>query len=85
MKVKVFRFTVSNASSAASSDDIGKAWYSEQKKKLSTEKDIEKALNKFMETVRVIDIKTNTVDVNYHNNGRGNTVDMIYTVLYEEV
>lgn len=85
MKVKVFRFTVSNAASAPMTGDETKDWYQKRKKELVTEKSIEKALNKFMETVKVVEVKVNTVDVDYHNNGRGNTVDMVYTILYEEL
>lgn len=83
-KVKVFKFRVSNATSSICSGDEHKSWYREKVSELVTQLEIESIVNKFLETVDVlVDIKVNTVDVEYHNNGRGNTVDMIYTVIYE--
>lgn len=31
----------------------------------------------------LVDIKVNTVDCRYHNNGGFNSVDLIYTVIYD--
>lgn len=82
MYIKTFRFRVSNAASSAFSDDINTNWYTERVKELVSEAEITKKINKFINDKEVIDIKITPVDVNYHNNGRGNTVDLIYTIIY---
>lgn len=85
MKVKVFRFRVSNAASSPCSEDYKKDWFKERLAELKSEKDIERIINEFLykEAKKVLEIKVNTVDVEYHNNARGNTVDLVYTILYE--
>lgn len=85
MKVKVFRFRVSNVASSPCDDDYRKAWFKERLAELKSEKDIERIINEFLykEAKKVLDIKVNTVDVGYHNNARGNTVDLVYTIPYE--
>lgn len=85
MKVKGFRFRVSNAASSPCPEDYKKDWFKERLAELKSEKDIERIINEFLykEAKKVLDIKVNTVDVEYHNNARGNTVDLIYTILYE--
>ena len=49
------------------------------------EKVIDKTINDFIKknVKRLEDIKITTVDCNYHNNGGYNTVDLIYTIIYE--
>lgn len=44
---------------------------------------IEDEINEFCEDKEVIDIKINTVEYNYHNNGRCNGVVLVYTVIYK--
>lgn len=84
MRVKVFRFRVSNAASRPCTGDIGEKWFDKSKAELKSNEYIEDTINSFLDKVnRAIDIKVNTVDVGFHNNGRGNTVDLVYTVLYE--
>ena len=81
MKIKLFRFEVSNASSLALESD----WYKNDKEKIVSEEMIEYIVNDFIYDKNVIDIKVNNVDVNYHNNARGNTIHLLYTIMYEEI
>ena len=83
MKIKVFKFEVSNASSAAFSDDMQKEWYYKKQARLKTPSEIENIINEFCKDKDVVDIKIQTVDVEYHNNGRGNTVELWYTIMYK--
>lgn len=85
MKVKIFRFRVSNAASISRGDDYREAWFRKRLAELNNENDIERIINEFLdkEVKKVLDIKVNTVDVGYHNNTRGNTIDLVYTILYE--
>lgn len=66
-------------------EDYKKDWFKERLAELKSEKDIERIINEFLykEAKKVLEIKVNTVDVEYHNNARGNTVDLVYTILYE--
>ena len=85
MKVKIFRFRVSNMSSVVCTGDKREAWYQQAQSELVSEKEIENTINNFTKTVQeVIDIKVSTVDVHYHNNARANTIDLIYTVIYKQ-
>ena len=81
-KVKVFRFEVSNSTSAALSDDLNSACYKNNQKKLVSEEMIESIINEFIKDKNIESINTNNIDINYHNNGRGNTIHLIYTILY---
>jgi hypothetical protein len=83
MKIKVFKFEVSNASSKAFSDDKQKDWYYTQQARLKTPNEIEDIINEFCKDKDVVDIKIQTVDVEYHNNGRGNTIELWYTIMYK--
>lgn len=85
VKVKVFRFEVSNASSKICSGDDSSSWYYKERMKLSNEYSIENAINEFLEDKILINIVINTVDVHYHNNGRGNIIHLVYTVIYKEL
>lgn len=82
LKVKVFRFEVSNSSSAAFSDELSSAWYKSMQKLLASEEMIESTINDFIKNKNIESISVNTIDVNYHNNGRGNTVHLLYTIIY---
>lgn len=81
-KVKIFKFRVSNASSSVSEEDVNSAWYKKTKSLLQTEEEIESTINDFIKDKTLIDIKINTIEVNWHNNGRGNTVDLVYTIIF---
>lgn len=69
MKVKIFRFVVSNNFSQY----------------IDSLKTIEDEINFFLDLsqAEVIDIKTNTVTTIQHNNGDEDTVELIYTILYQ--
>lgn len=84
VQIKVFEFEISNASSAPTRDDLSMSWYREAQKKIVSPEQIEEEINNFIEmcTQEVIDIKTNVYEVHYHNNGRGNTNKIIYTIIY---
>ena len=43
---------------------------------------IESEINEFCEDKEVIDIKVNTVEYDYHNNGGCNGVEIVYTIMY---
>lgn len=83
-KVKVFRFEVSNPSSCIFDKEKNESWVEVQKKKIDDEAKIEFIINNFLEDKTLKDIRVNTVDVNYHNNARGNTIHLIYTIIYSE-
>ena len=84
MKIKVFKFLVSNWTSKNSDDDIGKRDYSIARARLSEPSTIEKTINEFCKNKDIIDIKINSIDVGYHNNGRGNLIELWYTIMYKE-
>ena len=84
LKVKVLRFTVSNSASVHFPEDERQSWFKEEKARLCSEADVERKINNFIKNKNVVDIKVNNVDVRYHNNARGNAIDLIYTVLYKE-
>ena len=44
---------------------------------------IECEINEFCEDKEVVDIKVNTVDYNYHNNGGCNGITLVYTIMYK--
>lgn len=83
-KIKTFRFTVSNASSAPMSVDKNNEHFQKLKKEIVSEETIDKTINAFLKDKLLVDIKTTTIDVQYHNNARGNTIALIYTVIYRE-
>ena len=83
LKIKIFRFRVSNATSSPFSGDEKSEWFMKAKKEIWSEKKIEKTINDFIADKDIVDIKINNVDVQYHNNGRGNTIDLVYTITYK--
>jgi hypothetical protein len=84
MKVKIFRFQVSNASYLNDrEDDKTSRWYSNNSKELVKENEIETIINDFIEDKNVVEIKVTTIDVLYHNNARSNTIELIYTIMYD--
>lgn len=84
MKIRVFKFEVSNASRCALSSDVGDSWYREYRNRLYSPQEIEEEINEFCSNVDVVDVKVNEVDCDYHNNGRGNTIELWYTIVYKE-
>lgn len=83
--IKIFEFEISNASSAPSKEDIGQPWYTMAQRKIASTDEMEETINNFIEcaTTKVIDIKVNIYEVRYHNNGKGNTNHIVYTIIYE--
>ena len=84
MKIKVFKFLVSNWTSSCFDSDISNADYVSSAKRLYTPEQVEGIVNSFCNGKNVVDVRVNNVDVNYHNNGRGNAVELWYTVIYRE-
>lgn len=83
LNIKVFKFVVSNCSTDASEKDKDTAWYNKNVIKIQSEKKIENEINAFIKDKDVVDIKINTVDSKYHNNGCNNTIWMMYTIIYK--
>lgn len=83
MKIAVFKFEVSNHSSHPCDGDEKCSWYHAGLRRLVDPDDIEIEINRFCEDKEVVDIKINTVDTKYHNNARGNTIELWYTVIYK--
>ena len=85
-KIKIYEFEVSNATMCPCSEDYNKTWFNRELDKLSSTYDIEHTINDFLETNNyiLVDLKVNNVDVLYHNNARGNTIKLVYTIIYKE-
>jgi hypothetical protein len=83
-KVKVFRFRVSNWTTLSFDEDKKKLAHTEAQKELVSEDQIVEIINNFIADKQVKDIIITTIDVHYHNNGRSNTIDLMYTILYRE-
>lgn len=83
MKIKVFRFEVSNWTSSPMSRDVGSERFKTSQDELISEEVIENTINKFINGKLVESISVNTIDIEYHNNGRGNTIHLIYTISYK--
>lgn len=81
--VKIFEFEVSNASRALLAKDASEQWAIDAKGRLVTPSQMESIINGFAKNYNVIDIVVSTIDAKYHNNGRGNTIFLIYTIVYE--
>ena len=84
VRVKVFKFEVSNSASAPMQSDLRESWYYDSKADLYSPSDVENAINTWIRTedALVIDIDVKNVDVKYHNNARGNTIQLWYTITY---
>lgn len=50
---------------------------------LDTEK-IEKEISAFCRGKQIRDIKVNSIDYDYHNNGGCNGITLVYTIIYDE-
>ena len=82
MKIKVFKFEVSNAANCPLRGDENERWFDIKQSKLVTPEKIEKIINDFCSDKSIVNININNVDVQYHNNGRGNTIELWYTIMY---
>ena len=83
-RVKVFRFEVSNPASSPCKEDLQKEHFQKLLQQLISEDTIEDTINDFIQDKSNVSILVNTVQVHTHNNARGNTVDLIYTISYTE-
>ena len=81
-KVKLFKFEVSNWSSRPIGKDSVTIAYEQSQAELVSEEDIEFVINAFISDKKVAAIDVRTIEINKHNNGRGNTVHLLYTILY---
>lgn len=83
--IKTFEFEVSNAaSSPIGDDDKSTAWYNRKIAMLKHPEDIDNCINSWIKKNHpfIEDIKIVPVDVDYHNNGRGNKIHLFYTIIY---
>ena len=83
MKIAVFKFEVSNSARCPLKGDETYSWYVASRNRLVDTDTVERKINRFCEDKDVVDIKVNTVDAQYHNNARGNTIELWYTVMYK--
>ena len=72
MKIAVFKYLASNS-----------AWREKGGGECIDTELIEREINDFCEDKEVVDIKVNTVEWNYHNNGGCNGVTLVYTIVYK--
>ena len=86
LKIKIFEFLVSNATSSPCIGDEKERWYQEKIHYVCSPIYIERTLNDFLEANKyiLVDLKVNNVDVHYHNNARGNDIKLVYTMIYKE-
>jgi hypothetical protein len=87
MKIKNFQFLLSNHRGTDLYDhhDYEKSAAAYKKYPYSTEKEIDKKINRWIEKNNAIvkDIKVTTYTVMQHNNGGDDAVIAIYTIMYE--
>ena len=88
IKTKNFQFLVSHAAGNNLHRDPSIDFWTTQsgKYKINDEKSIDKKINAWIEKEQadVIDIKTMNYTLDRHNNGRQDTVVLVYTILYRE-
>lgn len=85
-KVKVFKFTVTNWTTAGGTlDEIRSQYFQEAASEVWSPKEVEKAINDWADSneYQILDIKVTTVDVRYCTGSGTNTVVLWYTILYE--
>lgn len=86
-QVHVLKFTVSNAASNVFSEDVNTAWYQKCIRDLKSPEDIEHELNLFLRDIpsdKIYSITPTVVTEHRHNNGRGDTNILYYTIVYEK-
>lgn len=88
IKTKTFQFLVSNAAGNALDQDSDLAFRSNQNSKhpVKDEKAIDKKVNAWIEkeNAEVISLNVTSYAVDRHNNGRHDTIVLVYTILYRE-
>ena len=81
-KIKVFKFLVSNYGYLASEQFNKNTGYKVMD--VCSQEDIEYTINDFLDcNGELIDLKINTNEINKHNNGGSNKVELIYTIIYK--
>lgn len=86
-KVKVFRFTVTNWTTAGGTiDEIRSQYFQKAASQVWSPKKVEEAINDWADCneYQILDIKVTAVEEQHHNNGGTNTVELWYTILYEQ-
>ncbi len=86
-KVEIFKATVSNWTTAgASPSELSSRYFQQAAKQVLTPQQIEKEINHWAECggYEIVDIKVTAVEIQQHNNGGTNTVELWYTILYEQ-
>ena len=88
IKTKTFQFLVSHSAGNNLHRDPSIDFWTTQsdKYKIDDEKSIDKKINAWIEKEQadVTDIKTMNYTLDRHNNGRQDTVVLVYTILYRE-
>lgn len=85
MKIKTFKFTIANAASHPFEEDKTQCWYKERLTEIDSTDYIDAVINDFIKDKKIISINTNTEIEHHHNNGRGNTVVALYTIVYNDM
>lgn len=84
MKIKVFKFKISNWTSVCFDEDKRTPDYKAKQAELATEEQIEQTINDFIKDKQNVSITVTPVDVHYHNNGRSNDIELVYTIMYQQ-
>ena len=85
MKIKTFKFKIANAASHPFEEDKKQCWYKERLTEIDLPACIDAVINDFIKDKKIISISTNTEIEHHHNNGRGNTVVALYTIVYNDM
>lgn len=86
-KVKAFKFTVTNWTTAGGTlDEIRSQHFQEAADEVWSPKEVEEAINDWADSneCQILDIKVTTVDVRYRAGSGTNTIVLWYTILYEQ-
>lgn len=85
MKIKVFKFEVTNFTTTYNAEDRRKAnqYQIDAMNRIYEPEEIEDIINDAIKGLNVVDIKVNVLHTDYHNNGRSNTMHMVYTIMYQ--
>ncbi len=85
MKIKTFKFTIANAASHPFEADKKLCCYKEKLTEIDSPTCIDAIINDFIKDKKIISISINTEIEHHHNNGRGNTVVALYTIVYNDM
>ena len=84
VQIKVLKFPVTNfAYGMVGRDERDIRRFADANAKLATPEHIQKTVNDFCKEHNVRDIQVTSVDVDYHNNGYHNMIELYYTIIYE--